>query len=102
MKLEHISQDKLTKQIKDIVGRHLDLNQYKLFFFGSRVSGGSDEHSDIDLGIKGKQKVPLAKSAQIKDEIDNLPTLYKIELVDFERVSSEFRQVAMQNVEYIN
>ncbi|MBI4801791.1 MAG: nucleotidyltransferase domain-containing protein [Elusimicrobia bacterium] len=49
---------KLKGDILSIVGRHLDLTQYRLFFFGSRVTNKGDDHSDIDVGVDGSVPVP--------------------------------------------
>ena len=102
MKLEHESPDKLKKLILEIAGRHLDLKKYRLFFFGSRVSGAAGERSDIDVGIEGPEPLPAKLFADIEDEVENLPVLYKIEIVDFKKVSPDFREVALQHVEDIN
>jgi len=38
----------------------------------------------------------------IQEEIENLPTLYKIDVVDFYDVSEKFREVAKQHIEMFN
>lgn len=78
------------------------MNQYKVFFFGSRVTGKGDERSDIDIGIEENIKIPLNVITQIKEEIGNLPILYKIDIVDFKNTSPEFKEVALQDIEVIN
>lgn len=102
MRIEHYSLPKLKQEIAAITGKYLNLSEYKIFFFGSRVSGKGNEHSDIDIGIEGPLPISPEIKSKIEDEIENLPTLYKIEIVDFKRVSSKFRSVAMQNTEFIN
>jgi|SRR3989344_7135309 len=102
MKLEFYSEKKLKKEILEILVKHLDLKKYKVFFFGSRVAGKGDERSDIDVGIEGKKAVPAGAILDIQDEIENLPTLYKIEIVDFSRVDERFKKVAMEHIEMIN
>ncbi|MEW6680626.1 MAG: nucleotidyltransferase domain-containing protein, partial [bacterium] len=67
----------------------------------SRVAGGGNERSDIDIGIEGKEEIPHQKMFHIKEEIENLPILYKIEVVDFKKVSPDFRDVACKDVESI-
>ena len=100
MRVRHYSREKLEGQVKAIVGKYLDLAEYKLFFFGSRVTGKGDERSDIDIGILGSNKVPLSIMAKIEEEIeDKIITLYSIDIVDFFGVSDEFRQVAEQKIE---
>lgn len=102
MRLEHESAEHVKRRIREIVGRHLDMNQYQIFFFGSRVQGRGDERSDIDIGIDGPAPVPAAARFAIEDEIDALPILYKMEIVEFKDVSPDFRQEAMKAIEPIN
>lgn len=101
MRLEFYSVPKLKKEITEIVGKHLNLFEYKIFFFGSRISDKGDEHSDIDIGIEGSNKIPYEIMAKIKEEVEDLPTLYKIEIVDFKNVSSDFRKVVSNHQEYL-
>lgn len=101
MRLEHYKVDGLKKEIIAIVSKYLDLKEHKLFFFGSRVSGNGNEHSDIDIGIEGKEQIPYDAMSNIKEKIENLATLYKIEIVDFKTVSDDFREVALKNIELI-
>lgn len=102
MRLKFYSPKNLKKQILEIVGKYLDLKKYKVFFFGSRVAGKGDERSDIDIGIEGPKPVPLRILSQIEDEIEALPILYKIEIVDFCRVVPKFKGVAKQHIEMLN
>ncbi|MFH1175247.1 MAG: nucleotidyltransferase domain-containing protein [bacterium] len=102
MRLEKYSEEKLKKQILEIASKHLDLSQYKVFFFGSRVFGGGSDRSDIDLGIEGKNPVPIREFENIKEEIEEIPILYKVELVDFKKVSPEFYNFAKKSIEIIN
>lgn len=101
MKLEHKNPQKLKKEIVKIIGKYLDLKKYRVFVFGSRARGKSRERSDIDIGIEGPRPVPGNIMVEIKEEIENLPVLYSIDVVDFKRVSPDFREVALQNTEVI-
>lgn len=101
MKLEHYPVEKLKREILKIVGKHLDLKKYKVFFFGSRVLGKGTERADIDVGIDGPEPIPSVVWLAIQEEVENLPTLYKIDIVDFKRLSSKFRRVALERLEYI-
>ncbi|MFN7170975.1 MAG: nucleotidyltransferase domain-containing protein, partial [Candidatus Omnitrophota bacterium] len=92
---------KLKEEIKKIVGKYLDLNAYQIFFFGSRVKGDNFPCSDIDIGIEGTEEIPPEAKFKIEEELENLPILYKIEVVDFKHVSEDFRREALKFVEYI-
>jgi predicted nucleotidyltransferase len=102
MRLEHYPEKKLKKQIREIVGKYLNLSCYRVFFFGSRVQGISFERSDIDIGIEGPKDIPGEVLAEIMEELDNLPTLYSFDFVDFKNASPSFKKEALKNVESIN
>lgn len=102
MRLEFYPVEKLKKEILEIIGRYLDLKVYRVFFFGSRVIGKGSERSDIDVGIEGPLPVPPKIMSEIEDEIENLPTLYKIEIVDFSQVPEKFKKVAKEKIEILN
>ena len=101
MNLRHYPIEKLRTDLRSIVGRRLDLAKYRLFFFGSRVTNTGDDHSDIDIGVEGAAPVPAAALSAIKEELENLPTVYKLDLVDFADVSEDFKKVALAKIEVI-
>lgn len=101
MKLEHYSLKNLKQQISEIIKRHLVSKDYRVFFFGSRVKGDNRERADIDLGIEGPTEIPPRLKFEILDELEQLPLLYKIDLVDFKNVSPKFRQEALKHLEYV-
>ncbi len=102
MRLEHYPIDKLKKELLEIIGKHLDLSKYKVFFFGSRITGKGDDRSDIDVGIEGPDPIPGSTLSLITEEVENIRTLYTIEIVDFKKVSDNFYNVAKQNIKMIN
>jgi len=102
MDAKHLDQKKIKFDILKIVGKYLDLQEYKVFFFGSRVKGTSTPHSDIDIGIEGPAEVPAEKFLSIKEDIENLPILYKFDVVDFKSVGDKLHQEAKKNIEYLN
>lgn len=77
-----------------VVRRHLPDPAYRVFLFGSRAEGSAHERSDIDIGIEGPGPVPREKLSLIHEELEEAPTLYTIDVVDFLRVSEKFRRVA--------
>lgn len=101
MNLEHYQIEKIKKEIREIVSRYLDTTLYHVFFFGSRVSGNCNERSDIDIGIEGPTRIPSSAFINILEDVENIPTMYKIEVVDFKRVPNEFRHVALKKIEVI-
>lgn len=102
MRIEYYPVEKLKREILKIARKYIDTKRYRLFFFGSRVTGNGTDRSDIDIGIEGPKPVPLETISEIETEIEKLPTLYKIEIVDFARVAEKFRKVALKYTEPIN
>lgn len=102
MKLEFYPDEKLKKEVLRILSKYVDLKTHETFFFGSRVLGKSDERSDIDIGIIGPSGISREIMFHIKEDIDNLPLLYKIDVVDFKNVSDDFRKTALEHTEKIN
>ena len=101
MRLEHGSIEYLRRKLLEIIGAYPELTDCRVFFFGSRVTNQGDERSDIDVGVYGHEPVPSRIWLDIQEAVEELPTLYRIDLVDFQRVSPSFREVALQKVEDI-
>lgn len=101
VRLEFYATENLKRQILEIVARYLDLAAYRVFFFGSRVAGKGSEWSDIDVGIEGPSEIPYEIMARIREDIENLPTLYTIDIVDFKKVTPEFKEEALRSIEAI-
>ncbi len=101
MKLEHYSLERLQREIGEIVWKYLACDDYKVYFFGSRVMGNSSAWSDIDVGIEGLVTIPPVIMAKIRDEITALPMLYNIDIVDMRAATPAFRHIAKQQIEFI-
>ncbi len=78
--------------------RHVPDPAYRIFLFGSRADGTAHERSDIDIGIEGPSPVPMEALTLIHEELEDAPTLYTIDVVDFARVPEKFRRVARHRV----
>lgn len=81
-----------------VIRCHVPDLAYRVFLFGSRATGSAGERSDIDIGIEGPAPVPRAALAAIQDELDEAPTLYTIDVVDFTRLPEKFRLVAERRI----
>lgn len=74
-----------------VLRRHLPDPAYRILLFGSWATLDSIPTSDVDIGILGSKPVDEVVMAQIKEEVDRLPTLRKIEVVDLQTVEDRFR-----------
>ena len=82
----------------EVIRRHVSDPVYRVFLFGSRAAGSATERSDIDIGIEGPAPVPRSALAAIQEELEEAPTLYTIDVVDFRRVPENFRRLAQDRL----
>jgi predicted nucleotidyltransferase len=92
---------KLKQLVSGIVRTELKGLNFDAFFFGSQVQGDARKGSDLDVGIKINEEEQSNKIARIRNEIDDLPTLRKIDVVDFNKVDDTFSTIAKKNIEKI-
>ncbi len=97
MSADSTAVDQARRMGVDIVRHYLPDPAYRIFLFGSRARGTAHERSDIDIGIEGPGPVPYETLASIIADLEESPTLYSIDVVDFRRVPEEFRAIALQH-----
>ena len=90
----------IIEKIEKIIQEEVDCD-YRLFLFGSRVKDYFHEKSDIDIGILSEKPLDAIQLFSIKEKIDEIPTLLKIDFVDFSVVSEDFRTVALKQTKEI-
>ena len=83
--------------LRDLVEKRFHPNKDYGFLFGSRASGTASRFGDIGL----EQMGPPLSSIKLHDfekEIEDSNCPYLVEIVDFNRVTPEFKKVALQNI----
>ena len=70
-----------------ILGPDLDVR-----WFGSWPEGRAAPRSDIDVAVFGAEEIPLIRMGELRQAIEDLPTLYSIDVVDLAQVDAAFRQ----------
>jgi len=86
------------KNIKDIVFKFIDPNEYKIFIFGSRATGKARKFSDYDIGVEGKKPVVWETMALAKEAFEESDLPFRVDLVDFSFVSDKFRKTALLKI----
>lgn len=87
--------------IKDILDKHLAGISFRAFVFGSQANCIKLKRADIDIGIIPEFTISDFRFAGIYADIENLPMLYSVDLVDFGKVEDSFRTVALKNIEIL-
>jgi predicted nucleotidyltransferase len=75
------------------------LHGHRVMFFGSRVAGTARERSDFDVAIDGAGPVDVRLLGNIRDRLDDLPTLYRIDLVDLATLAPRTRDEMLRHTE---
>lgn len=80
----------IIKKIIKIIRNYLS-GDYKILIFGSWAKDDALETSDIDVGILGKEKVLWSLMVKILEEVEKIPTLRSIDIVDLNSVDENFK-----------
>ncbi len=91
-----MEQEKIVKEVQKITKEYLP-SDYQIMLFGSWAKGTASKTSDIDIGILGKEKVPDNLMFKIRQEVEQIPTLRKIDVVDLNLVGEKFRHAALEH-----
>ncbi len=85
--LEEKDLDALKKIISD------NINNCRVYIFGSRVKNTSWKYSDIDLLVAGEKSITPAERMNLNEAFDESDITVRVDIVDIHELSSEFRQL---------
>ena len=71
----------------------------EVIWFGSWPRGKALAHSDIDVAISIGTPIPPERMALLHDAVDDLATLYQIDLVDLSAVGPALREEVIKHGE---
>lgn len=67
-------------------------SKVEVIWFGSWPKGRAHERSDVDLAIRSSTKLSAEDLHRLRAEVDDLPTLYSIDVVDFAEADTHLRE----------
>ena len=83
-------------QISEIKSRIIEeckkYNAQEVVLFGSRAKGTAKATSDFDIAVTGVKDIE-----GLREELDSIPTLYKIDLVDMDTCCNDLLMEDIQN-----
>lgn len=89
-KLIEINANEL-KIVQSILTTHLK-KPTTVWAFGSRARHKAKKYSDLDLLIDMGERIPLDIMASLAYDFEEASLPYKVDLVDFSAINSEFRE----------
>lgn len=87
-----LSEEVLTFIISTI-RKNFSASEYEIILFGSYAKGEEKKNSDIDIAIKGKGPLPLAKWQLVDSAFEESYLKQKIDVVDYYRVQKDFQKI---------
>lgn len=75
-------QQEVLQELKERVAHMLEGRRYRLYLFGSRAKGEASPRSDYDLALWADPPLDLATLARLREELENLPILQALDLVE--------------------
>ena len=91
--------EQIKQWIKETLDKNLSGISYQAFIFGSQANKTVLIRSDIDVGIMADSEITAYQVSKIMADFEELPMLYKIDLVNFNEVNLQFKSVALKNIE---
>ena len=74
--------DPVLQKVVEKMASRLEGRRYRLYLFGSRALGEHTPRSDYDLAIWAEPPLDLATLSQIREELEDLPILQRVDLVE--------------------
>jgi len=90
------------RQLREILGilrRHVPDCEVRVF--GSRITETVKRYSDLDLAIVAEESLTEDRLAALREEFQNSDLPFRVDVVDWQAVSQEFRQVIHAGYEVI-
>jgi len=69
----------------------------KLLAFGSRIRGDAKKYSDLDIAINLGKKIDSKDINILEENFAESDLPFKVDLVDYQRISDEFRKLVDKN-----
>jgi predicted nucleotidyltransferase len=85
------------EQIKDMVLDFFKNEKTSVYLFGSRARGDHKVYSDVDIGLIPEAELSRKKISQLLEIFENSAIPYKVEIINLEETTDDFRKQAMRD-----
>lgn len=93
----------LTSQQLEIIQNILreEIPQHTVSVFGSRTKKSTKQFADLDLLVRGRDRLSLEKLASLKNRFSESNLPFRVDIVDEQDTSEEFLKTIKSNCEII-
>ncbi len=89
----------LLEKVIRIVCGHLNEEGLQVYLFGSWAEGRALAESDLDIALDAGKPIGSTTLLRIIDDLDEMPTLRKVDIVDLQSLDQEFRTRVLRHGE---
>ena len=75
---------------------------FRFACYGSRVKGGFEKTSDLDILICGKEAMPLETLEEIRQKCDDSRLPYIVNFCDFHKVDPDFYKLIEKDLVFLD
>ncbi|GAB6189227.1 hypothetical protein JCM30566_09660 [Marinitoga arctica] len=68
-----------------------------IIIFGSRITGNSNESSDLDIAIDCGKKINLTTLFEIEEDFQDSDLPFRVDIIDWQRTSESFKNIILNN-----
>jgi len=83
----------VTEKEENIIKNILKKYPYDFYYYGSRVKGDFTLGSDLDILIKGNEKIPANELEKLSIEFNKSLIPYIVNFSDYHRISTDFYEL---------
>lgn len=105
--LTEMSSSAFPKEIEELLGKvkgrlspRLSAGA-RLLLFGSWAQGKALPQSDLDIAVQCKRALPFSKMVELRAELEKIPTLRSIDLVDLNAVDDRFKNNILKDAKVL-
>ena len=84
--------------LKEIILSRIDTEKVMVFLFGSRAFDHYPSRADVDIGLLTDDKLPPHLFHKIRNAVDDSIIPLEIDLVDFTRANTSFKEAALKDI----
>jgi predicted nucleotidyltransferase len=91
----------MTQREKEILNSIIDVligyfNSNRIILFGSRTRQKFSRNTDFDLAVDNEEKVNIRLERKIKEKIEGISGLYKVDIIFLNSVDQEFKEIILK------
>lgn len=89
-----IRETEILNKVREIILANIDVN--RIILFGSRAKNKNRTGSDFDFAVDTSRKYNEKSIQELKDQVEKIAGLYKVDIVFLEEVDKEFKEIIFE------